>query len=488
MIERRRFSRNHSFSRDEVAGAVTTVAGERRGRRLFLNVTMGHRRLAMRQVTVSSTVGALTMLSLYLSELSVPTLDQSAFQVWTLATIANIAARAGLNYWVFANQPTEMAGSVARRLVPLVVIVLNAVQWLWCIFLFVGAGLNTQVLVLFAGLLGVSVAVMGMWPTTPVGAVIYLVTSWPPFFFRLYQAQWMPLHDVVAVAVSVGLVLWACVFLEVNQVRSILDRSDQADLLMARLQEMNAELKVANSTLDVMRQTSKDELESRSMFFSAASHDFRQRLHAMKLLSHAAIQEAGDSRRRVNGPLSRLSEAVEDVERYISELLDFARTEGGGLTPTLSTIELQTLFQQLDLNFEDVAAAEKVRLHVRPTELVLRTDAGMIQRVLENLLSNAIKFSSGRRVLLSARRRGGTVAIEVWDQGPGILPEAQAAIFAPFYQSDVDHRHAGGVGLGLAVVKRFVDCLGYEINVRSRMGRGTVMTVLVPQSAVSESV
>ena len=87
---------------------------------------------------------------------------------------------------------------------------------------------------------------------------------------------------------------------------------------------------------------------------------------------------------------------------------------------------------------------------------------------------------------MAARRRERAVAIEIWDQGPGILPDAQAAIFTPFYQSSVGHKGVGGVGLGLAVVKRFVDCMGYEIYVRSRVGHGTVMTVLVPADDVFE--
>ena len=485
---RERFSQNHGFSQAEVAAAATMVASEHRGKRLLMSVTMGHRRLAMRQVTVSSTAGALTMLSLYLAELAMPTVGRDALNIWAVATLANIVVRAALNYWVFFIQsPAEMATSVARRLVPLIVVLLTAAQWMWCVSLFVGSTLNIDVLILFAGLLAVSVAVMGMWPTTPIAAAVYLMTAWPPFFLRLHEVGWIP-GPILAVAVlSVALVLWACVFLEVNQVRSILDRSDEADLLMARLQETNAELKAANSLLDSMRESARAELESRSMFFSSASHDFRQRLHAMKLLSHSAIDEARSTAQNANAPLNRLADAVEDVERYVTELLDFARLDGGSLVPNRSTVNLQQLFQQLDLNFEDVASASRVAMQVRPTDVVLRTDAGKMQRILENLLSNAIKFSSGRRVLLAARRRGGAVSIEIWDQGPGISPEAQTAIFTPFYQSSVGRQGTAGVGLGLAVVQRFVDCLGYKIAVRSRVGRGTVMAVLVSPADVADS-
>lgn len=479
-----RFSRDHDFSRAEVAEAATKVASERRANRLFMNVTMGHRRLAMRQVIVSSTVGAATMLLLFLVERAAPTVERSTLNAWAIATLANIVVRAGMNAWMFSHTPAEMANSIARRLVPLVVVLLTAVQWIWCVYLFIGPAPSVHVVILFAGFLGVSVAVMGMWPSTPIAAAVYLATAWPPFFLGLYRAGWVSIPMLCIVAISVALVLWACVFLHVNQVQSILNRSDEADLLLARLHETNTELNVANGLLDSMRQSASSELEARSMFFSSASHDFRQRLHAMKLLSRAAIDEASTVPSRMNAPLNRLADAVEDVEHYISEVLDFARFDGSSLVPNKSAIELQQLFQQLDLNFEDVAAANGVNLKVRATDVVLHTDPAMMQRVLENLLSNAIKFSANRRVLLAARRRGQAVSIELWDQGPGIVPEAQAAIFSPFYQSSVGHKGAGGVGLGLAVVKRFVDGMGYDIRVRSRIGHGTVMVVSIPANDV----
>ena len=117
-----RFSPNHGFSQSEVAQAATQGETERRGKRLFMNVTMGHRRLEMRQVTVSSVVGAITMLSLYLAEQAMPTIGRKALNIWALATFANIVVRATMNYWMFNHSPAEMANSTVRRLVPLAVV------------------------------------------------------------------------------------------------------------------------------------------------------------------------------------------------------------------------------------------------------------------------------------------------------------------------------------------------------------------------------
>ena len=115
--------------------------------------------------------------------------------------------------------------------------------------------------------------------------------------------------------------------------------------------------------------------------------------------------------------------------------------------------------------------------------MVLLTDAPTLQRILDNLVSNAIKFSSGR-VLVGARRRNGGIAIEVWDQGLGIPSEALPHIFKPFYQTSVALKGQEGVGLGLAVVKRLADGLEYKLTVRSQLGQGTVVNVLVPAADV----
>jgi signal transduction histidine kinase len=123
-------------------------------------------------------------------------------------------------------------------------------------------------------------------------------------------------------------------------------------------------------------------------------------------------------------------------------------------------------------------------LRFRRSRITLNSDFSMLLRILENLVSNALKFTRGG-VLVCARRRGQFLAIEVWDQGPGIKPEAHQRIFDAFYQETEDGSAAGnGVGLGLAIVKRFANRLGYQVEVRSALGKGTVFRVLVPAEAI----
>ena len=484
--EKLTFSPDHGFSRDEVADAASVVATEGPRKRLLINVTMGHRTLARRQAFVSQSIGVFFLVAIYVTERVTPSIARSMLDTWALVAALNVAVRAALFYKVFTPLPVEMAKSVGLRLLPLAIVLIGAAHWIWTIQLFVENELTLTVLVMFAGFLAISVAVMGMWPTVPLAAILYLATTWPPFFVRMYQVGWVPGSVLFFLVLGVVSVLWACAYLEINQVKTILDRSDEVELLLARLHDANAELASANTTLDAMRNEAAAELETRSVFFSSASHDFRQRLHAMKLLAHSAINDAGTSHGSSPPPLKRLADSVEDVEHYITNVLDFARFDRSSLNAERRAVPLHQVFQQLDLTFEDVAAAKKVTLAVRMTGVVLLSDAAMLQRILENLLSNAIKFSSGR-VLVAARRRNGGVAIEVWDQGLGIPHEALSEIFTPFYQTSMGLRGQEGVGLGLAVVKRLADCMKYRVIVRSRVGRGTMVAVLVPAGDVHKS-
>ena len=100
---------------------------------------------------------------------------------------------------------------------------------------------------------------------------------------------------------------------------------------------------------------------------------------------------------------------------------------------------------------------------------------------MRNLLSNAVKYTTEGKLLLGCRRRGDKLRIEVWDTGPGIPELELQAIFEEFHQLDNPARERSkGLGLGLAIVQRLADLLGHKIDVRSRLGAGSVFTIEVP--------
>jgi|GEM_PF-4685386 len=241
-------------------------------------------------------------------------------------------------------------------------------------------------------------------------------------------------------------------------------------------------LQASNQALETMQADAARKLTIRSQFFQEASHDFRQRLHAMQLLTHTAEKSSSGDNADV---LAKLSWAVADLRGYVKSFLEFARLETTAATPVFCIVHIQDLFQKLELQFEDIALEKNVDLRFRSTDIFVDTDEKILLRMLENLTSNAIKFAQ-RRVFVCARRNGGCISIEVWDDGPGIPLAEREAIFEAFYQSApyVDRRQAG-IGLGLAIVRRLAHMLDYAVTVNAREGKGSVIKIFIPLERIS---
>ena len=99
----------------------------------------------------------------------------------------------------------------------------------------------------------------------------------------------------------------------------------------------------------------------------------------------------------------------------------------------------------------------------------------MLEAMLRNLLSNAIRYTDRGTILLGCRRSGDKIRIEVWDSGIGISQHQMGLIFQEYYQS-ADGAERGGLGLGLAIVRRIGKMLEHRIDVRSTPGKGTVFS------------
>jgi CheY-like chemotaxis protein/anti-sigma regulatory factor (Ser/Thr protein kinase) len=150
-------------------------------------------------------------------------------------------------------------------------------------------------------------------------------------------------------------------------------------------------------------------------------------------------------------------------------------------------LDLAALFRGLAVDIEPIARSKNLLLKMRPTSVLVMSDALMLRRILQNLLANAVQYTERGRVLLAARRRGGTVRIDVWDTGPGIAASEQEKIFEEFHRgAAAEQSHAGGFGIGLAIILRMADALGHKIDLCSRPGRGTRFSVLVPRAEDSQ--
>jgi signal transduction histidine kinase/CheY-like chemotaxis protein len=221
---------------------------------------------------------------------------------------------------------------------------------------------------------------------------------------------------------------------------------------------------------------------SKTHFFAAANHDLRQPLHALGLMAAALSERSRDP--GVTGLVASINASVEALEELFNELLDISKLDAGAVKPELRDFPVSRVLDRLRLELAPEAAEKGLRLRVMRSRAWVRSDPVLLERILRNLISNAIRYTAHGGVLAGARRRGGALALEVWDSGVGIPESERGRIFEEFYQlGNAGRASRKGLGLGLAIIQRLCQLLGYRVRVDSRPGRGSVFRFEVPAIA-----
>lgn len=247
--------------------------------------------------------------------------------------------------------------------------------------------------------------------------------------------------------------------------------------------ELVERLAVQNRAEIEARAAAESAGRDKTRFLAAASHDLRQPLHALALFIDAL--EAQPQTERGTHLLGRVETSVDTLQRLLDGLLDISRLDAGGVTPKPRPLATAALARQVDALFGESARERGLSLRVPASDLAVHADPDMVGQLVRNLVANAIRYTPRGGVLLAFRRRGAQVRVQVWDTGIGIDEADQSAIFREFYQvGNPERDRSKGVGLGLAIVDRLARLLGTRVEVRSRVGRGTVFWFDLPVAAV----
>ena len=148
----------------------------------------------------------------------------------------------------------------------------------------------------------------------------------------------------------------------------------------------------------------------------------------------------------------------------------------------LSPVPLAPLFDGVGAENVEFARQKGLELRIRPTHAVVVSNAVILDGIVRNLVRNAIKYTNSGRVLLSCRRRGTDMRIDIHDTGIGISADQLPRAFEAFRRLDLTR--SSGLGLGLFVVRRAVELLGHRVEVSSTVGRGSRFSVLAKGAAV----
>ncbi len=238
---------------------------------------------------------------------------------------------------------------------------------------------------------------------------------------------------------------------------------------------------------DVSRQRSLD--QAKDLFLATTSHELRTPLTAIKGYLHVLQRrwDVLDDDRRL-AALATVAERTDALVALTDHLLLGARAGASRHSTQSHPFDLAEVLAEAAAAFHRLpgpgSVAHRLEVHLPTVPLQAVGEPASVRQILEQLLENAVKYSPrGGVITLTARRDGGSVLIEVSDEGIGLPEEGAESLFAPFFQAgDTNTRVFGGVGLGLYIVRELVEAQSGTVTGHNRAGAGATFCFSLPVS------
>ena len=237
--------------------------------------------------------------------------------------------------------------------------------------------------------------------------------------------------------------------------------------------------------LTTARQAAERANEANTAFLAAASHDLRQPVQALGLLT-------GALRRTTKDPLmlemiQSQQESLDAMTNLLNSLLDISRLDAGAVEPNIEEFPVGRLFGRLASELSRQAKQKKLLFDIESSQVRIRSDPNLLAEIIQNFASNAVRYTEQGGVRLTCTQEENEVSITVADTGIGIEPEQLENIFKEFHQIKNNRRKREGFGLGLAIARRLGGLLGHAITVESTPGVGSSFSVRVPLASVGHA-
>lgn len=245
-------------------------------------------------------------------------------------------------------------------------------------------------------------------------------------------------------------------------------------------QEMEQRKKV-EAQIRGMLEREKELGELKSRFVSMASHEFRTPLGG--ILSSASLiskyTNTDDQEKREKHVLT-IKKMVKNLTNILNDFLSLDKLEQGKVSTSLVQFELMSLIKEIA---DDMTEADKnvvIDMSGAKNEITMIQDKEMVRNVFINLISNAIKYSNEKpKVTIRTKVTNGMAEIQVEDNGIGIPEQDQKHLYERFFRAK-NVMNVKGTGLGLNIVKRYLDLIGGSISFTSKENVGTTFMVMLP--------
>ncbi len=219
----------------------------------------------------------------------------------------------------------------------------------------------------------------------------------------------------------------------------------------------------------------------RTRLLSAIIHDLTTPITVVRSSLMLALGEPGIEG-ELGGLLADAHRNAEDLEQLRRQLQEFARIEGGAIELELVDVEVDRLAANLAQDLDSILPANSVVSEI-PSGTRVRADALALRRILTNLVNNASRYAPADepiRIMTGPSDAPDTIAIGVADRGPGISPEDRERVFQEFWSGRGNRRIDGGLGLGLSIVKGYVEEQGGQVWISGTEGGGATFWFTLP--------
>lgn len=291
--------------------------------------------------------------------------------------------------------------------------------------------------------------------------------------------------------IGLGLFLFVCLAAAALIFRGYLIKVKLNETLAktnGELKRLNVELGEKNEELKRLNEEVLELTHSRLVFFTNISHELRTPLTLIADPVEMLLEDTG-----IKGKSRELLKMVQRnalaLQQLVSNILDFRKIQNGKMELKLYRFDIVKTLTMWVGDFQLTAERKQIRLHLDVDDLTgsheMIADQEKISRIVFNLLSNALKYTpAGGEIFVSLKDEGANLRLDVRDTGKGISQDEADKIFERFFQAK---GAASGTGIGLALVKSFVELHHGEARVESEPGKGSDFIVVIPREQEGDS-
>ncbi len=251
---------------------------------------------------------------------------------------------------------------------------------------------------------------------------------------------------------------------------------------------LELEKKVRERTIELTNSLQRERAmnEMKSRFVSMASHEFRTPLatilSSLALLEH--YKDPGQEENKLKH-INRINSSVKNLTAILNDFLSLSQLEKGGVEAEKEEIHLPAFLRTVVEEMEGMVNQKKQKIVYKHSgEDTIENSKKILRNVLLNLLSNASKYSTeGKEIFLTSNVNNGSVSITVKDSGMGIPEDEQKNLFTEFFRAR-NVENIQGTGLGLNIVKKYLELLNGTIHFTSKLNKGTTFIITFPRHSI----